>query len=507
MSDASVSEALRSNANRVVVEAPAGTGKTFQAASYARHAAIELCKGQKVLILAHTHAACGVFSSRTADLGRRLEIGTIDSLVATIAKVYHRALNLPADIPAWSIERGADCYPELARRVRLLLDRSPGVAGAMVERHPVVICDEHQDASADQHGIVEALARAGARMRFFGDPMQAIFTVGREREAQLRRWQELIAASDSNEPLDTAHRWAVGSPELGAWVLEQRERLRAGDVVDLRGGFPRGLQVFRADNRAPRYGGFQLDADVRRPINAFVRNSPNHLVLTPHNATVLGLNAFFGWRIPIWEGHTRDALSNLLSTCRRSAGDPVALGKAMCIFLEVVGKGFSATAYGNRLIQELETKCVKPSRGKPAEIQSIAHLILQEPNHVGVGAAINRVHHLMRTSQHFGDIRIDLSQEFAEARQIQMDPEISTVLARQAHKRGTRHTEMPPRVISTIHKSKGLETVNAIVLPCDANTLANNEKNRCLLYVAMSRACESLALVVPQVNPSPLFLV
>ena len=506
MSDASVVEALRSNARRVVVEAPAGTGKTYQAASYARHATVDLHKGQKVLILAHTHAACGVFSSRTADLGGRLQIGTIDSLVATIAKVYHRALDLPADIVAWSVERGPDCYAELARRVRLLLDRSPGVAGAVVERHPVVICDEHQDASADQHGIVEALARAGAWMRFFGDPMQAIFTSGREREAQQRRWQELLAASDANEPLDIAHRWAAGSPALGAWVLEQRERLRAGGVVDLRAVVPRGLQVFRADNQSPRYGGFQLDVETRRPINALVQNSPNLLALTPHNATVLGLNAFWGWRIPIWEGHTRDSMSKLLGACRRSAGDPVALGRATCSFLENVGKGFSATAYGNRLVQELETKCAKPSRGKPAEIQSIARLILQEPNHVGVGAAINHIRHLMRTSEHFSDIRIDLRREFAEACRIQAYPEISTVLAGQAHQHSTQRVDMPPKVISTIHKAKGLETLNAILLPCDANNFANTEKNRCLLYVALSRASESLALVVPRVNPSPLIL-
>ncbi len=507
MSDASVAEALRSSARRVVVEAPAGTGKTFQAASYARHATADLHKGQKVLILAHTHAACGVFSSRTADLGGRLQIGTIDSLVATIAKVYHLALDLPADIPAWSMERGLDCYAELARRVSLLLDRSPAVADAVVERHPVVICDEHQDASADQHRIVEAIARAGARVRFFGDPMQAIFASVPERSAQQHRWQELVAASDAIESLDTAHRWALSSPALGAWVLEQRERLRAGDAVNLRAGLPRSLQVFHADNQSPRYGGFQLNAEVRRPINALVRNSSNLLVLTPHNATVLGLNAFWGWRIPIWEGHTRDAMSNLLATCRRSAGNPVALGRALCTFLERVGKGFSATAYGNRLIQELETQCAKPSRGKPALIQSIARLILQEPNHIGVGAAINQIHQLIHTNQHFGDIRIDLRQEFAEARRIHAHSEISTVLAKQAHQRSSVHAGMPPKVISTVHKSKGLETLNAILLPCDANNLANNEKNRCLLYVALSRACESLTLVVAQANPSPLLLV
>lgn len=504
MSDASVADALRSSAHRVVVEAPAGTGKTHQAASYARHAAGNLQRGQQALILAHTHAACDVFSSRTADLGARLKVGTIDSMVAMIAKAYHRALGLPADVHGWSIDRGPESYADLANRVRLLLDQSPGVAGALAERHPVVICDEHQDASSDQHQIVESLAQAGAQLRFFGDPMQAIFSAGAEREMQKRQWRQLIDSANAYEQLDTAHRWVKDSPELGGWVLEQREHLRTGGQIDLRGRLPRGLNLFRADNQAPRYGGFQLETDSRRPINAFVRNSPNLLVLTPHTATVHGLNAFFGWRIPIWEGHTRDALGSLLAGCRRAAGDAIELGKLMCAFLAAVGKGFSATAFGNRLIQELETGCARPARGKALEIQSIARLILLNPNHIGVGGALERTHNLIHTSERFDDIRIDLRREFDEARQIHADGEITTVLARLVHQSAVQKHLLPPQSISTIHKSKGLETRRAILVPCDGNNLSANEKNRCLLYVALSRACEQLALVVPQAHPSPL---
>lgn len=504
MSDASVAEALRSDLQRIVVEAPAGTGKTHQAASYARDATTGLRKGERVLILAHTHSACDVFSSRTADLGGRLRIGTIDSLVAMIAKVYHRALDLPADIHAWSIDRGPDCYADLAQRVRLLLVRSPSVAGAVAERHPIVICDEHQDASGDQHNIVETLAQAGAQVRFFGDPMQAIFNTGREREAQELQWRELVATANAFERLDTAHRWATGSPALGAWVLEQREHLRTGGRVDLRHRLPHGLRLLRADNRAPRFGGFQLNPDERRPLDAVIRNSANLLVLTAHNQTVFGLNAFWGARIPIWEGYTRSALGDLLAACRIGAGDPVALGRSVCTFLADVGKGFSATAFGNRLIQELETNCARPSRGKPAEIQSIAQLILQRPNHVGVGEAIDRVHNLMNGSENFRDTRIDLRKEFAEARRVQAHPEIGTVLASLSHQRGKRNDQVPSQAISTIHKSKGLECARAILVPCDASSLAANQKSRCLLYVALSRSCEQLVLVVPETNPSPL---
>ncbi|MCW3733662.1 UvrD-helicase domain-containing protein, partial [Burkholderia cenocepacia] len=114
-----------------------------------------------------------------------------------------RALDLPPDIHAWSIDRGPDCYTDLARRVRLLLDRSAALTGALAERYPIIVCDEHQDASNDQQGIVDALSRAGARLRFFGDPMQAIFAAGVEREALQLQWRRLVDEADSFERLDT----------------------------------------------------------------------------------------------------------------------------------------------------------------------------------------------------------------------------------------------------------------------------------------------------------------
>ena len=57
MSDGSVHAALRSEHPLVLVEAPAGCGKTFQGAEFAR----DLVKGGargRPLILNHTHAAC-----------------------------------------------------------------------------------------------------------------------------------------------------------------------------------------------------------------------------------------------------------------------------------------------------------------------------------------------------------------------------------------------------------------------------------------------------------------
>ena len=107
MSDASVHTALRSDAPLVLVEAPAGCGKTHQGADYARDVAVD--RSNRLLILTHTHAACSVFAERTRGSGSRVEIRTIDSLIAHIATAYHLGLGLPADVPTWA-RRTPDGY-------------------------------------------------------------------------------------------------------------------------------------------------------------------------------------------------------------------------------------------------------------------------------------------------------------------------------------------------------------------------------------------------------------
>jgi hypothetical protein len=172
MSDASVAAALHSTAPLVVIEAPAGCGKTHQGAAYAR----DMAQGtrERLLIVTHTHAACGVFADRTSGLGRHVEIRTIDSLIAQICGAYHAGLGLPADIAAWT-RRTKHGHKILAARVAQLVARYPIVATALATRYPTIVCDEHQDSSADQHAIVMALLRQGARVRIFGDPMQHIY--------------------------------------------------------------------------------------------------------------------------------------------------------------------------------------------------------------------------------------------------------------------------------------------------------------------------------------------
>lgn len=100
MSDESVRAALRSDARLVVVEAPAGCGKTYQGSLYARDALGTLPRGRP-LILTHTHAACSVFAEGTRG-SSRVDIRTIDSVIGNLGGAYHAGLGSPRMYPAGS---------------------------------------------------------------------------------------------------------------------------------------------------------------------------------------------------------------------------------------------------------------------------------------------------------------------------------------------------------------------------------------------------------------------
>jgi superfamily I DNA/RNA helicase len=85
--------------------------------------------------------------------------------------------------------------------------------------------------------------------------------------------------------------------------------------------------------------------------------------------------------------------------------------------------------------------------------------------------------------------------EFAEC-----EAAVSEITRRRTYSRPTP----PERCISTIHKAKGLECSRVMLMPCDARHFPDSPSSRCLLYVAMSRAKQSLILVVSRSSPSPL---
>lgn len=507
MSDTSAAEALRSSARLVVIEAPAGCGKTFQGSEYAREVASLVGSG-RVLILTHTHAACDVFAARTARISSRVDIRTIDSLIVEIASAYHRPLALPVDSTAWARSRG-DGFPALASKVAALLRAAPMIARAVGQRYPVVICDEHQDASADQESVVMSLLGAGVLVRVFGDPLQQIFRGrgGAQAVTDTQRWEALKAAAGRCEELTEPHRWANGASELGQWILAARASLRAGGQVDLRPPLPVGLTILFADNQSPRrQGGFGLAPAQSRPIYELIRATNSMLVLSAHNATVEAVRAFLGRSVPIWEGHVRESLTDLVGSLEQCGGDATRVAEATVAFLGQVTTGFSRSAFGDRFIQEVNEGCTARCTGKPATLQALGRMICDEPSHKGVGRVLERLNHLRREERAFEEIKIDYPSEYWDGVRLSRFDDAATGLAEISHRLTMARPLPPAKAVSTIHKAKGLETSNVLILPCDRQHFGGGLSARCLLYVGMSRATRSLTLVVSRQNASPLFL-
>ena len=451
MSDASVEEALRSTARLVVVEAPGGCGKTYQGASYARDVAPTIGDG-KLLILTHTNAACDVFAGRTRDLGRRVEIRTIDGLITEIAGAYHKSLDLPADVGAWA-RRPNGNYDLLAQKAAALLGSNPMIGATLAHRYPVVICDEHQDASAHQHAIIMALHAQGAALRVFADPMQRIFNgTQAEEAAATQQWNDLKAAADRFEELDQPHRWSSSQPELGAWILAARSTLKDAGQIDLTGNLPAGLAVHYADNTAQQQGAFAMDRQLSSPVYARARAQGQLLVLSGRNRTVTALRTFFGRRLPIWEGHVRNGLTGLIAHTNAYQGNAGELARGTVSFLGSVATGFSPTLFGNRFVTEAQNGCAANCTGKPLLLQSMARHIVDDPTHKGVAKAIGRLQELIANEQAFADVRIHHPREFREAINLGSFDSPDDGFAEMARWRTYARPSMPEKAISTARR-------------------------------------------------------
>jgi len=141
-----------------------------------------------------------------------------------------------------------------------LLDRFPSVEAGYLRRFPVVIADEHQDASALQDAVVRRLGKS--RLLVFADPMQLIHGF---RGASDQRLDAHRADCDNEMSLSTAHRWH-GSAHLAGWLLAVRARLLGEDRACSR---PAELSV----HRTRREHGFNaIKAQVKYAIGSAFRD-------------------------------------------------------------------------------------------------------------------------------------------------------------------------------------------------------------------------------------------
>jgi len=501
MSDASVWAALRTTERLVLVEAPAGCGKTYQAAEYARDIADSINPG-RLLILAHTHAACDVFARRTKGLSK-VEIRTIDSLIGSIASAYHKSLNLPHEPLKWAYQT-EDGFKIMSEKASRLVEQCPSIAKALARRFPVIICDEHQDASIYQHRLIMALYRSGARLRIFGDPMQRIYPKTKQEWRESNEiWVELEKSANSIEMLNYPHRWQ-DAPELGTWILNARELLKANRPINLKDNLPPGLKVLIAENISPKWDGYQITKEHSGLIYDSVRNSASALVLAGNNGTVQAVNSFFYRSLQIWQGHSRDLLPKAAKACTEANNEPNLIAQELLSILENIGTGFQKAKHGKMLLEEVTTNCTKRESAGRKDIRVMAQKIIEQPNHKGLSSALHHLDSCRNTESALKGFKIDLLTEYREIIELGSYEDPHDAIAYITRRRTFMLPLPKQKSISTVHKAKGLEFDNVVVMPIDLKHYSATDKKRNLLYVALSRSTRSLTLVLSKDKKSPL---
>ena len=507
MTDEDVAELLNSDHPLIMIEAPAGCGKTFQVAEFASSAAKHI-GSKKILTLTHTHAACSVIAERTKEIKQRVDIRTLDGFIHEIASAYRVAMGLPEDVAAW-VRSAAGSHEALADIVSEFMVGNPMIASMLAQRFPIIICDEHQDSSSSQEQLVLEICKAGSLIRVFGDPMQVI-PGGLGQAAKVaevyERWQALKEASVYCE-LETPHRWKDTNPALGAWILEARQQLRDGNPIDLSDGTAGRPEIIIAENLSQTARSYRFSPTQNNwtPINATINQDTSMLCVAGRSATVYGLRSTFKERLPIWEGHTRAELDSLILELGRE--EATTSEKAICLveFLKSLLTGFDGK-FSKRFLKEIENLDPNPRGVIPPQMSAMAKLVREDPSHVGFAKAAAHLRNLIADGNGpFSSIRIDRPRELNDLIKTALFENGDEGLAEIKQRRSRAHPMPPKKCLSTVHKSKGLEAKTVVIFACDSDHFPDRPAKRNLLYVALSRATNRLVLVMSEQNRCTLF--
>jgi len=333
-----VREALQSSARRVVVEAPAGCGKTYEAVSLACSIAAELAEPAGVLLLTHTHAAKAEFSKRAAQArgASRVRISTLDALLLELCAPHSVALGITHPLLA-ALRSGDVTFAQLASKALELLQRAPLIAEILSLKYPTILLDEHQDASITQHAVIEVIGSVGgSRLRFFGDPMQSIYSF----DSAPVDWTALVARADYHCLLSKPWRW-LANPQLGKWIQQARTNLEG--ALPLPAAPPNiGITVIHVANvAAPGYGGY-IDNALIGPVRT-VSDRASVAVLTRANRHAEALHLRMGTEFSLNEGADFEIARKGLEALGNAKHDPGALAAVVVALLADNCIGFDAS--------------------------------------------------------------------------------------------------------------------------------------------------------------------
>lgn len=234
------------------LEMPAGTGKTHLLAAAVATAHAD---GKRSLILTHTNAGVDALRKRLKKFGvpsRAFRIDTITGWAFSLVRAYGQiAEKVVPEVPDWT---ESALYVDAATRVTS--------ACAIKSMHRAsfdyFFVDEYQDCNTRQHAFLVAISQAVPETIVFGDRLQGIFGFGGE---SLVDWDDDVSpVFPCLEVQCTPHRWSESNPELGRWLLDLRDRMTDGSILDFSSFDTPGLNWVTAEDGAVVSAAFSIDS-------------------------------------------------------------------------------------------------------------------------------------------------------------------------------------------------------------------------------------------------------
>lgn len=548
-----------------LVVAPPGTGKTYLSVRLAGSLAGSLAAHERVLLLTFSRQARAQIEREAArqlkrEQRARIEVTNYHRLCWQAVSRYKRALGLPEVLDIGSSKRRAAALrsvgEEAARVVRSdktivdslaelafvdfhddrtpdvavlepmlgavraehaagrlvfddfgalfwrLLGEQPAVAAAYAARYPVVIADEHQDASCLQDAIVRRLGTR--RLVVLADHQQLIHGYrGADLERLRAHWRE----SGARHRLSTPHRWHGRATE-GAWLLALRDALegRAATAARPAGVRLRTYHAERGLNGALPQLKYAVPPTLREPTISSLA------ILVRENADLARVRSYLSTNglHPRQLGGPKD-----FEEAREDIEQLPLLTDAQSVALHTLSRLVALvptipTVVVRQLARRL--KADGPQLGgakEPAATLLRAFRPLWQEGPAAfftvmgdlLGACATVGYHLPRPDA----TRVLLRT--AEA--LAPTADLATCLVAYGEQVAASMHSVPQRTdrglfLMTAHQAKGKEFDAVVVFPVDARRWPDDDEHRRLLYVALTRATRNWLLITPSQDASPL---
>jgi len=378
-----------------------------------------------------------------------------------------------------------------------LLEKYPAIAKAYADRYPVVIADEHQDASELQDAFVR---RFGARkLVVFADPMQLIYGFRGSDEARLQR--HISQVGGTPRELRTPHRWNGESLE-GKWLLAVRARLGGASMPASR---PPTVQVSPG-----RYVNEMKSIARLRALN--LKNQGNSVAIIVRENDELGdlrgylsrNNVFvrqLGGR-DFEESHEEMEQLPLLSDWTALAHFAIERLSLLVPTIEDVAASAKSRIKAGGI--SLDKRCSEEAK---AILASLEPMRAEGPAYYfrAMVAALESLRKLGHNLPRLQAVRaLRATAESLSGQQVELDEALraySQCVVTQAQQSFQIDRGI---YLLTAHQSKGKEFDAVIIFNASKRWYPDDDENRRVFYVALTRATKSWTVIHPETDASPL---